>query len=127
MNPRFTGPILCLLLTLPLWAYDREVWTSYPNMNHVTALAEGDVQIYVATTGGIRRYDRFVNRWLPPLTTLDGLPDNRVQRLAYDPDTGDLWFDTPSGSGSGCPGWKPCPWPPATLSPSTTHPGQSPP
>ncbi len=99
MKPLSTGLILCLLLTPPLRAYDREVWTSYPNMNHVTALAEGDVQIYVATTGGIRRYDRFANRWLSPLTTLDGLPDNRVQRLAYDPNTGDLWFDTPSGSG----------------------------
>ena len=31
--------------------------------------------------------------------TLDGLPDNRVQRLAFDPNTGDLWFETPSGGG----------------------------
>ncbi len=94
------GLILCLLLPLSLPAYDREAWTSYPNMNDVTALAEGDHHIYVATTRGIRRYDRFTNRWLSPITTLDGLPDNHVRRLAYDPNTGDLWFDTPSGSGA---------------------------
>ena len=93
--------LLCFLLlisSLQLEAYDREAWTSFPNMNSVTAFAEGETQIFVGTTGGIRRYDRFYDRWLPPLTTLDGLLDNRILALAYDPVTGDLWFDTPVGS-----------------------------
>ncbi len=68
-------------------------------MNFITFLAEGDTQIYVSTTGGIRRYDRFTNEWLSPITTLDGLPDNRVQRIAFDPNTRDLWFETSIGTG----------------------------
>ena len=92
--------ILLLLIPARSLAYDPDVWTSYPNMNFVTSLAEGDNEIYVATTGGIRRYDRFGTRWLAPLTVLDGLPDSRVERLAYAPASGDLWFDTPMGSGS---------------------------
>ena len=99
---RFALAFILILFLLPsdrLPAYDRRAWTSYPNMNYVTSLAEGDGEIYVGTTGGIRRYDRFGERWLPPLTTLDGLPDNRVQRLFFDPDTGDLWFTTPAGTG----------------------------
>lgn len=99
---RFAPTFVLILFLFPpdrLPAYDRRAWMSYPNMNHVTSLAEGDGEIYVGTTGGIRRYDRFGERWLPPLTTLDGLPDNRVQRLFFDPDTGDLWFTTPAGTG----------------------------
>ena len=90
---------LCLLLPTRLFGFDAELWTNFPNMNHVTSLAEGEIEMFVATTGGIRRYDRFYDRWLPPLTTRDGLPDNRVLRLAYEPDTGDLWFETASGKG----------------------------
>ena len=52
-------PLCLFAASLHLDAYDREVWTSFPNMNSVTSLAEGETQIFVGTTGGIRRYDRF--------------------------------------------------------------------
>lgn len=90
--------LFLLVLKNHTQAYDRKVWTNYPNMNFVTSLAEGNSKIYVATTGGIRRYDRFRNQWLSPLTTIDGLPNNHIQKLTFDPKTGDLWFDTPTGS-----------------------------
>jgi|GEM_PF-2023509 ligand-binding sensor domain-containing protein len=79
-------------------AFDRELWTTFANMNEITAIAEGDTHIYIGTTKGIRRYDRFADRWISPLTTLDGLPNNRVRDLAYNSETGDLWIDTFSGS-----------------------------
>ena len=88
-----------LLSQTALHAYDRDHWTSFPSMNYVTGLAESHQVIYVATTGGIRRYDRFAQQWLPPLTKLDGLPDNRVQSIVFDPNLRELWFDTPSGPG----------------------------
>jgi ligand-binding sensor domain-containing protein len=91
--------IILLLIPTSPFAYDRDLWQSFPSMNYVTSLVESPTVIFVATTGGIRRYDRFARTWLAPLTTLDGLPDNRVQRITYDPDTGDLWFETPSGTG----------------------------
>ena len=97
MKTTWSGLLLSLLLPSCLLAYDRSAWTSYPNMNYITSLAEGDDQVFVGTTAGIRRYDRFREGWLSPLTILDGLPDSRVQGLSFDPDTGDLWFDSPAG------------------------------
>ena len=89
---------LCLI-SVSAFAYDREAWDSFPNMNYATALAEGGNIIYMATTGGIRRYDLMTGQWIAPLTTLDGLPDNRVQRIGFDANTGDLWYETPAGAG----------------------------
>lgn len=95
--------MLLLTLTLftssfgPVEAYDRTLWRTYTNMNFVTALAEGENEVYVGTTGGVRRYGRFRETWLPSLTTADGLPDNLVERLAFEPHTGDLHIQTRNG------------------------------
>ena len=89
---------LLLLLSEPLPAFDRELWTAFPNMNSVTSLAEGSQYIYVGTRNGIRRYDIYGERWHRPLTVLDGLPDHRIRAMAYDANTGELWLDTPSGA-----------------------------
>ncbi len=96
MNSFFIA--LFLLLANPLPGFDRELWTAFPNMNSVTALAEGSQYIYVGTERGIRRYDIYGERWHRPLTVLDGLPDNRIRAIAYDANTGELWMDTPSGA-----------------------------
>ena len=100
MNFRSAAPLFCFLLHWPLvsHAYDREIWTHFTDMNDVTSLAEGDDKIYVGTTGGILRYDRFSDRWLRPLTTLDGLPDNRIEDLSFDRNSGELWVDTFRGT-----------------------------
>ena len=89
---------LFLLISEPLPAFDRALWTAFPNMNSVTSLAEGSQYIYVGTLSGIRRYDIYGERWHRPLTVLDGLPDNRIRALAYDSHSGELWMDTPSGA-----------------------------
>ena len=88
-----------LLLTVPhkADAADRRDWTTYTNMNYVTSFAEGDREVYVGTTGGVRRFDLFTGREGRPLTTSDGLRDNRVRRLAYDRRMGDLYIDTQAG------------------------------
>jgi ligand-binding sensor domain-containing protein len=88
-----------LLLFIPhiVHAADRREWTAYTNMNYVTSFAEGDREVYVGTTGGVRRFDLFTGREGRPLTTADGLRDNRVRRLAYDRRTGDLYIDTAGG------------------------------
>jgi len=90
---------LLLLAHSPGSSRDLSAWSCYANMNYVTALAEGEAAVYVGTTGGIRRYDRFGDRWLAPLTTRDGLPHGQIDRMFYEETTGDLWFDTPGGTG----------------------------
>ena len=72
-------------------------WTTYQNMNYVTSFAEGDREVYVGTTGGVRRFDLFTGHEGKPLTTAEGLRDNRVLRMAYDRRMGDLYVDTPAG------------------------------
>ena len=99
MTKRITTFFVCLFCLNPAWGYDRTLWTSYPSMNYVTGLAESSQVIYVSTTGGIRRYDRFTQKWLPPLTMLDGLPNNQVQNIIFNVYAQELWFNTPSGSG----------------------------
>ncbi len=82
----------------PVGAFDATLWQTYTNMNFVTDLAEGEDEIYIGTTGGVRRYGRFRDDWLPSLTTIDGLPSNLVERMTYESSTGDLHIQTPDGT-----------------------------
>lgn len=89
---------LLLLVAAPVDAYDAELWRHFPNQNVVTSIAEGETEIYFGTSGGVRRYHRFRQAWLRPITTADGLPDNSVNRITYDRDTGDLAIETRTGT-----------------------------
>ncbi len=86
-----------ILVPLVAGAADRRDWTTYTNMNYVTVLVEGDQEVYAGTSGGVRRFNLFTGREGRPLTTADGLRDNRVQRIAYDRRMGDLYVETAAG------------------------------
>ncbi len=77
--------------------YAPDDWVSYTNTRFITGIARGFNTVYFATNGGILRYDRITERWLPPLTTSSGMPDNRVRRLAVDRLTDEIWIETPIG------------------------------
>ncbi len=81
-------------------------WVSFTNTRYVTGIARGFNTIYFATTGGILRYDKAFDEWLDPLTVSDGMPDNRVRRIAVDRLTDDIWVDTPSGASYYNPGFQ---------------------
>ena len=53
--------------------------------------------VYIGTTGGVARYDRYRHEWELPLTVSDGLIDNHVEEVIIDPSTDDVWFKTKSG------------------------------
>ena len=72
-------------------------WISYTVLRYVTSIAADFEHIYFGTTGGVSVYNRIDDEWEPPLTTSDGLRDNGVRMVAYDPDNDELWFDTRSG------------------------------
>ena len=90
--------IASLIVASTAQAFDASLWQTYTNMNFVTDLAEGEDEIYIATTGGIRRFGRFQDAWLPSLTTLNGLPNNLIERMTYETHTGDLHIQTPDGT-----------------------------
>ena len=87
-----------LCTAAPVSGFDFEIWTHYTNQNVVSSIAEGEDEIFFGTTGGVRRYHRFRDTWLRPITSADGLPDNRVEALKFIPSTGDLNIRTQTGT-----------------------------
>ncbi len=51
--------------------------------------------MYIATNGGIGRWNYTTSDWLNPITTLEGLPSNIVEDILVDGN--DVWLTTPSG------------------------------
>lgn len=70
---------------------------AYTSLRFVYSVVESQDYLYFGTRGGIARWNRFRERWELPLTTADGLRDNEVRRLAYDPSTDELFADTRLG------------------------------
>ena len=100
---RFRHAISCfvwigIFVSAPVNAYDAELWTHYTSQNTVTSIAEGEDEIFFGTSGGVRRYHRFRQTWLRTITTAEGLPDNFVRQISYNPDTGDLDIETRTGT-----------------------------
>jgi len=77
--------------------YNPGDWVSYTVLRYVTCIGYDFNHIYFGTTGGVSRYDFFANQWSEPITESDGLLDNRVEKIAYDPERNMLWFKTYSG------------------------------
>lgn len=72
-------------------------WVSYTVLRYVSSIDKDLNYIYFGTTGGVSRYDFWANHFVQPLTESDGLLDNRVQKIAYDPQRNEIWFKTASG------------------------------
>ncbi len=72
-------------------------WVSWTNLRMINDIEEYRDIIYVATDGGIARYDLRRNRWIEPLTVSDGLIDREITSIYLDETTGDLVYRTPHG------------------------------
>ncbi len=73
-------------------------WVSYSVFRYITSIALDYDYVYFGTTGGVTRYDRFNQHWASPFTTSDGLPDNWIKNIAYDPERDEIWADTYGGA-----------------------------
>jgi hypothetical protein len=63
--------------------------------NNVNAFTESSTMLYIATNGGIGRWDYALSDWINPLTTSDGLPTNVIEDVQF---LGtDLWIATAAG------------------------------
>ena len=72
-------------------------WVTYVNFRFITSAATDQSIVYFGTTGGVIRYDKFNREWLQPLTVTDGIPNDRIDNIAYDPEWDRIWVTTPSG------------------------------
>ena len=76
--------------------YEPEDWTGHSMTRWVTSMAQGREFVYFGTTGGITRYNYFMNKWETPWSKSDGLADNYVITVAYDIHSDYLWCATRS-------------------------------
>ena len=74
--------------------YEVGDWVSYTDTRYVHSIAVGNRFTYFATTGGIARYDFYGNRWVEPFTLSDGLPDDNIQVVAFDFESGSVYCTT---------------------------------
>ncbi len=72
-------------------------WVSYSVFRYITSIAMDFDHVYFGTTGGMTRYDRYEKKWDRPFTISNGLPDNWIRNVAYDPDRDEIWVDTYAG------------------------------
>ncbi|MFN2433668.1 MAG: hypothetical protein ABR599_12810 [Gemmatimonadota bacterium] len=74
-----------------------EEWITVSDFRHVTAVAAGDGEAYVGSTGGIEVLPAFATLPVTTLTAGDGLPSSVVTALAFEAGRGSLWIGTALG------------------------------
>ena len=73
-------------------------WVNYIDFRFVTCVTMDQSMVYFGTTGGVIRYDKYDKKWLDPLTITDGIPDERIENIAYDPEWDRIWVQTSLGN-----------------------------
>ncbi|MFN5599620.1 MAG: hypothetical protein ACK5AK_09615 [Gemmatimonas sp.] len=81
----------------PYAGSQREERQRIGSFSTVQAVAVSRRYVYAASSGGIAIYDRFTERWLPPLTRDLGIADQQVTVMAGDPVEDALWLGVPGG------------------------------
>lgn len=71
---------------------------SWSDFSFVSSIAIGRDFVFIGTTEGILRYQRFEHKWYPPITKSDGLPDNNIYRMAVSTDDIVLYVETALGT-----------------------------
>lgn len=75
----------------PVRIYDLNDWISFKNCNHPTSLAIGKDFIYYGTTGGIVSYNYYNDNFIEPYSVSDGLVDDTIEAVLFDPRTNYIW------------------------------------
>ena len=77
-----------------LYPHERVVITDFSVIN---AIAASPFSIFAASSNGLLIYDRAAQRWLPPVTRLDGYPASPVQVALADATDDAVWLGTWDG------------------------------
>ena len=83
--------------TAPVRIYNLDDWISYKNCNYPTSLSEGYEYIYYGTSGGVIPYHKYGRYWDEPYTSSDGMADDFVTAVLFDPSTNYIWAAHSSG------------------------------
>ena len=103
------GHIIFIICLLSLLAYDTSLgqritgtnidyeegdWVSYTQCRFINSIQVAPDMVYIATEGGILRFDYLSREWLFPFTVSNGLPENYIFAAALDVATNLLWCST---------------------------------
>ncbi len=66
--------------------YEEGDWVSYSDFHQINDIAVGRRKIYIATDGGVLRYDRYKNKWLAPWVVVRGFQYSTDLRYALNVD-----------------------------------------
>ncbi|MCS6990075.1 MAG: hypothetical protein NZM06_11225 [Chloroherpetonaceae bacterium] len=73
-------------------------WKTYASLSSATSVAVGrDGAVWVATSGGLYRYDRAANQ-AQTFTNIEGLADIRLSAMLYDERRNELWLGAAEGA-----------------------------
>ncbi len=76
--------------------YDPMDWVLFRQAGSIGSITQGFSYIYLGSSdGGIYRYNIFRQEWDDPLTQAQGLPDNTIESVLFDKNSGTLWVATP--------------------------------
>lgn len=82
--------------------YEQGVWVSYTDFHQVNDIVVGRDEIYIATSGGVLRYQRYRHEWLDPWVIGRGAVESVDLRNAvnvdYLPDDNEVAVLTPRGA-----------------------------
>ncbi|MFQ6605145.1 MAG: hypothetical protein ACE5D8_06275 [Fidelibacterota bacterium] len=75
--------------------YQPDDWILFTQPGRITSISEGLSYIYFASAlGGIQRYQYYAGEFDFPITVAQGLPENAVEAVHFDKNTGILWVVT---------------------------------
>ena len=77
--------------------FNPEDYVVIRDFGDVRGLAATNAGLFVVTPGAIAAYDTRSRRWLPPVTSVDGLPDGEVIMAIGDPADESIWVGLTSG------------------------------
>ncbi len=83
-------------LSQPRAKYRPFDWLLFKEPGNINSLSEGYEYLYIGTSsGGIYRYSLYSNQYDFPITTAQGLNDNRITSVYFDHNTGIIWASSP--------------------------------
>ncbi len=71
--------------------------TTWSDFSFINSIAMSRDIVFFNTTEGILRYHRLQNKWFPPITVSDGLPEGPITRIAASYDDTQLYVETELG------------------------------
>ena len=87
---------LSLAMLNPLNSFRPFDWVLYKVSGSITSFTSGYTFIYIGTSsGGVKRFNLYGNYFDNPLSTAQGLENNKIEAVHFDKKTGFLWVSSP--------------------------------